>query len=72
MIETSFNVDTSLFFLLWYLGFFCSNHKHLLITLVRLEFLVLALFVYVYFCVCLIMNSILLYCFCFCLFVRDL
>jgi NADH-ubiquinone oxidoreductase chain 4L len=32
---------------------FCSNRKHLLITLLRLEFLVLSLFVIIYFYLCL-------------------
>jgi NADH-ubiquinone oxidoreductase chain 4L len=58
-----FNVDTSLFFLHFFFGIwvFCSSRKHLLITLLRLEFLVLALFIIIFFiCVYLTMNFILL------------
>jgi NADH-ubiquinone oxidoreductase chain 4L len=50
-----FDVDTSLFFLHFFCGIwvFCSSRKHLLITFLRLEFLVLALFIIIYFYLCL-------------------
>jgi hypothetical protein len=50
-----FNVNVFVFFIIYFcfvFGFFCSSCRHLLVTLLRLEFIVLVLYFYFYFYLC--------------------